>query len=122
LSEDGDPVDVLVISPFPLIHGALIRCRPIGMLSMTDESGKDGKIMAVPINKLTTRYQYVQEPTDLGKEVLATIEHFFSHYKDLEHGKWVKVDGWQGVEAARQEILAGVERYQNQNKTAKEKV
>lgn len=112
LSEDGDPADVLVVSPFALIPGSVIRCRPIGMLRMTDESGKDSKILAVPVDKLTPRYQHVNKPADLGNELLNAIEHFFTHYKDLEKGKWVKVDGWEGTEAAKKEILASVVRYQ----------
>lgn len=111
LSEDGDPVDVLVITPFPLQPGVVIRCRPIGMLRMTDESGPDAKILAVPIDKLAPRYRDVQKPEDLGKEFIASIEHFFQHYKDLEVGKWVKTSGWEGVEAAKKEITEGVERY-----------
>ncbi len=112
LSEDGDPVDVLVISPFSLIPGAVVRCRPVGMLRMTDESGKDAKILAVPVDKLTPRYQHVQKPEDIGMELLKAIEHFFTHYKDLEKGKWVKVDGWEDIKAAKKEILASVGRYQ----------
>lgn len=118
LSEDGDPVDVLVISPFSLMPGVVIRCRPVGMLRMTDESGKDAKILAVPVDKLTPRYQQVNKPEDLGKELIAAIEHFFTHYKDLEKGKWVKVEGWADVNAAKQEILASVERYQAKQKSA----
>lgn len=114
LSEDGDPVDVLVVSPLPLMPGVVIRCRPVGMLRMTDESGKDAKILAVPVTKLTTRYQHVKVPEDLGKELLNAIEHFFKHYKDLEPGKWVKVDGWEGLAAAQQEILASVKRYETE--------
>ena len=116
LSEDGDPVDVLVVSPHSLIPGAVIRCRPVGMLRMTDESGKDAKILAVPVDKLTTRYQHVRKPLDLGKELIDAIEHFFTHYKDLEKGKWVKVEGWEDIDSARSEILASVERYQHQHK------
>lgn len=112
LSEDGDPVDVLVISPYSLLPGVVIRCRPIGLLRMTDESGKDAKILAVPVTKLTPLYQHVQVPADLGKELLNKIEHFFVHYKDLEVGKWVKVEGWEDLKAAQQEILDGVKRYQ----------
>lgn len=112
LSEDGDPVDVLVVSPFSLNPGIIVRCRPIGMLAMTDESGKDAKILAVPVTKLTPRYQHVQKPEDLGKELLAAIEHFFKHYKDLEQGKWVKVDGWEQADAAKQEILASIRRFE----------
>lgn len=112
LSEDGDPVDVLLISPYPLMPGIVIRCRPIGLLRMTDESGKDAKILAVPVDKLTTLYKNVQKPEDLGNEVLSAIKHFFEHYKDLENGKWVKVDGWEGIDAARAEIIASVKRYE----------
>jgi inorganic pyrophosphatase len=118
LSEDGDPVDVLVVTPFSLIPGSVIRCRPIGMLRMTDESGKDAKILAVPVDKLTPRYQHVKKPEDLGMELLNAIEHFFTHYKDLEKGKWVKVDGWEGIDSARQEILASVDRYNHKEKIA----
>lgn len=111
LSEDGDPVDVLVVAPFALHPGVVIRCRPIGMLRMTDESGPDAKILAVPVDKLTPKYKNVKKPDDLGADFLAMVGHFFQHYKDLEAGKWVKIDGWDDVDAARKEILAGVERY-----------
>jgi inorganic pyrophosphatase len=111
LSEDGDPVDVLVISPFSLLPGSVVRCRPIGMLRMTDESGKDAKILAVPVAKLTPRYDHVQKPEDLGRDLLNSVEHFFKHYKDLENGKWVKIDGWEGIESARNEILSSIDRY-----------
>ncbi|SRR5579883_856207 len=117
LAEDGDPADVLVVSPYPLISGAVVRCRPVGLLRMTDESGKDAKILAVPLNKLTPRYQDVQKPEDLGKELLSRIEHFFTHYKDLEPGKWVKVEGWEDLDAAKKEIIASVERYQKEKKS-----
>jgi inorganic pyrophosphatase len=118
LSEDGDPVDVLVIAPYALLPGVVIRCRPVGMLRMTDESGVDAKILAVPVNKLTPRYSEMNKPADFGSEFLASIEHFFQHYKDLEKGKWVKTDGWDGVEAAKAEILASVERYEKDKATA----
>ena len=117
LSEDGDPVDVLVVSPYSLHPGVLIRCRPIGLLRMTDESGKDAKILAVPILKLTTRYQEVHAPKDLGADFLASVEYFFQHYKDLESGKWVKLDGWEECKAAHQEILSSVTRYQKKHKS-----
>ena len=113
LSEDGDPVDVLVITPIPLITGVVVRCRPIGMLKMTDEAGVDGKLLAVPVDKLCGLYRGVSRPEDLQALLLAQISHFFEHYKDLEEGKWVKVEGWAGVDDARAEILAGVERYRN---------
>lgn len=111
LSEDGDPVDVLVITPIPLITGVVVRCRPVGMLRMEDESGLDAKVLAVPIDKLCSLYCHVQRPEDLPEQLLRQIAHFFAHYKDLEPGKWVKVLGWAGPEAARAEIVAGVERY-----------
>jgi len=113
LSEDGDPVDVLVITPIPLITGVVVRCRPVGMLKMTDEAGIDAKLIAVPVEKLCGLYKDVQKPEDLQPLLLAQISHFFEHYKDLEKGKWVKVEGWMGVDDARAEILAGVERYRN---------
>ena len=113
LSDDGDPVDVLVLSAMPLISGSVIRSRPIGMLKMTDESGFDAKILAVPIDKITVHYKNVESYKDIVPHTLKTIEHFFAHYKDLEEGKWVKIDGWDGPEAARTEILASVERYQS---------
>ncbi|MBI2778532.1 MAG: inorganic diphosphatase [Gammaproteobacteria bacterium] len=111
LSEDGDPVDVLVVTPVPLISGSVIRCRPIGMLKMTDESGVDAKILAVPVDKLSPIYKKVQSPEDMPSLLLAQISHFFEHYKDLEPGKWVKVDGWVGAAEAKAEILASVDRY-----------
>ena len=111
LSDDGDPVDVLVVTPFPLISGSVIRCRPVGVLKMTDESGFDAKVIAVPVDKLTTIYSDVKEATDLPPLLLKQIEHFFEHYKDLEAGKWVKVDGWADAAAAKQEITESVERY-----------
>lgn len=118
LSEDGDPVDVLVVAPFKLQPGCVIPCRPVGMLRMTDESGKDAKILAVPVDKLTPRYKDVQKPEDLGKGLIDAIEHFFKHYKDLESGKWVKVDGWEDVEAARTEIMESIKRYQQDKEVA----
>jgi len=113
LSEDGDPVDVLVITPIPLITGVVVRCRPSGMLKMTDEAGVDAKLLAVPVDKLCGLYKGVNKPEDLQALLLAQISHFFEHYKDLEDGKWVKVEGWVGIDDARAEILAGVERYRN---------
>jgi inorganic pyrophosphatase len=112
LAEDGDPVDVLVVSPYPLLSGSVIRVRPIGLLKMTDEAGPDSKILAVPVDKLTKQYQNIQKPDDLFPILLDQISHFFEHYKDLEEGKWVKVEGWAGPELARAQILDGVQRYQ----------
>lgn len=114
LSEDGDPVDALVVSPFSLTPGVVIRCRPIGLLRMTDESGPDAKLLVVPIDKLSSRYRHVQQPEDLGDELLASIVHFFQHYKDLEAGKWVKIEGWEGQDAAKTEILTSVKRYRKE--------
>lgn len=111
LSEDGDPVDVLVLSPQPVISGSVVRCRPIGMLNMTDESGPDAKILAVPISKLTALYSHIKNPEDVSPHILATIEHFFAHYKDLEPEKWVRIEGWSNAAAAEKEIQAGVDRY-----------
>ncbi len=111
LSQDGDPVDVLVVAPVPLLNGATIACRVVGMLNMTDEAGEDTKLLAVPINKLTKIYSNVETYNDLPQHLLLSIEHFFQHYKDLEEGKWVKVDGWDGIEAAHKEIMASIERF-----------
>lgn len=111
LSEDGDPVDVLVISPFPLLSGSVIRCRPIGMLEMTDEAGVDAKLLAVPVGKLSAIYEGIHKPEDLPAPTLDTIRHFFEHYKDLEGGKWVKVVGWTGPERAKREIEESVKRF-----------
>ncbi len=111
LSGDGDPVDVLVITPVPLIPGVVILCRPIGILKMEDEAGIDGKILAVPIDKILSIYTQWQKPEDLNPMRLKTISHFFEHYKDLEEGKWVKILGWEGPDAARQEVAEGVANY-----------
>ena len=112
LSEDGDPVDVLVPSPFPLLAGSVIRCRPVGVLKMTDESGVDAKLLAVPVDKLSPIYRGIEEATDLPELLRNQIQHFFEHYKDLEPGKWVKVEGWEGAAAAKQEINESVARYE----------
>jgi inorganic pyrophosphatase len=114
LSGDGDPVDVLVLSPLPLITGVVVRCRPIGMLRMKDEAGEDRKLLAVPIDKLTAQYVAVRSPRDVPDSQLAAIRHFFEHYKDLEKGKWVKVQGWAGTAAAKKELLDGVKRFKLQ--------
>jgi inorganic pyrophosphatase len=112
LSEDDDPVDVLVVCPFPLISGSVVRCRLIGMLRMTDEAGPDSKLLAVPVNDLTPMYKDVHSYQDLPKSFLAAIEYFFDHYKDLEKNKWVDIDGWSGAEEAKAEVLASVARYE----------
>ncbi len=112
LSEDGDPVDVLVIAPFPIQVGAVIRCRALGVLKMEDEAGLDAKLLACPVDKLYPPYSKIKSSADLPVQELERIQHFFEHYKDLEKGKWVKVQGWDGVDAAQQEIIASVKRYQ----------
>ena len=111
LSGDGDPVDVLVVTPFPLIHGCVVRCRALGMLKMTDESGVDAKLVAVPVNKLSPATAHVTDLSDIGQNLLDQIKHFFEHYKALEAGKWVKVEGWGGIEEAHKEIADGVANY-----------
>ena len=112
LSEDGDPVDVLVVAPVPIISGAVVRCRVVGLLKMTDESGVDAKLLAVPVTKVCRLYEDVKTYNDLPRHLLLSLEHFFTHYKDLEEGKWVKLDGWASPEAAHKEILDSVRRYQ----------
>lgn len=114
IAGDGDPVDVLVITPVPLVPGSVVRCRALGMLQMQDEAGEDAKLLAVPVNKLLSIYSQLQKPEDLPAGQLKMIAHFFEHYKDLEEGKWVKVQGWAGPEAARKEITDGLANYQKQ--------
>ena len=111
LGEDGDPLDALVITPCALMTGSVIACRPIGMLKMTDEKGVDTKLLTVPVKKLTSIYDDVASYQDIQKNTLEQIAHFFEHYKDLEPNKWVKVEGWLGIDAAYAEIKAGVERF-----------
>ncbi|MBK1782358.1 inorganic diphosphatase [Advenella sp. WQ 585] len=111
ISDDGDPVDVLVMSPFPIQVGAVIKCRTIGVLQMEDEGGGDAKLLALPVDKLYPVYRNIKSPEDLPEEELKRIQHFFEHYKDLEPGKWVKVKGWEGIDAAKAEIMASADRY-----------
>ena len=111
ISGDGDPVDVLVITPVPLIPGVVVTCRPIGILRMQDEAGEDGKVLAVPIDEILPLYTRWQKPEDMNTLRLNTIAHFFQHYKDLEPGKWVKLLGWEGPDAARQEVASGMATY-----------
>lgn len=110
LSLDGDPVDVLVPTPYPLQPGSVIRCRPVGVLKMEDESGVDAKVIAVPHSKLSKEYDHIKDINDVPALLKAQIQHFFESYKALEAGKWVKVLGWEDVAAARQEILESFER------------
>ncbi|WP_096085433.1 inorganic diphosphatase [Agaribacterium haliotis] len=111
LCGDGDPADVLVFMSRPLQPGSVVRCRPIGMLKMTDDGGEDAKILAVPVSKITPYYDNVQEAADLPEIKLKQITHFFEHYKDLEEGKWVKIEGWTDAAAAKQEIRDSIENY-----------
>jgi inorganic pyrophosphatase len=110
LSEDGDPCDVLVANTRPIIPGAVVAVRPIGVLRMQDEAGGDEKIIAVPAPKLTRRYEGVTNYTDLPEITWRQIEHFFTHYKDLEPGKWVKFAGWGDADEARSLIVTAIER------------
>jgi inorganic pyrophosphatase len=111
LAADGDPVDVLVMTPYPLLPGCVVRVRPIGILKMTDEAGGDAKLLAVPVAKLLPQYSHYQSTADVPKELLTRIQHFFEHYKDLEAGKWVKVEGWGTLAEAEDEIVQGIARY-----------
>jgi inorganic pyrophosphatase len=119
LSDDGDPVDVLVITPFALMPGVVVRCRPIGLLKMADEAGGDQKVLAVPIDKLTPLYRHIETVRDLPELAATQITHFFAHYKDLEPGKWVKIEGWGSPEEAKAEIRDGVKRYRTPAKKSK---
>ena len=111
LCDDGDPVDVLVVTPFPLLSGSVIACRPVGMLSMTDEAGEDNKVIAVPVDKLSRLYHNVHEVEDLPIALCDSIAHFFENYKALEKNKWVKVDAWQSAAVAKQSIVDAVAAY-----------
>jgi inorganic pyrophosphatase len=110
LSADGDPIDVLVANTRPIVPGAVINVRPIGVLKTVDDAGRDEKILAVPTPKLTKRYEHVTNYTDLPRITLEQVQHFFEHYKDLEPGKWVKMGGWGDAEEARQLIRAAIAR------------
>ena len=111
IAGDGDPCDVLVITPFPLIPGVVVRCRAIGVLNMRDEGGEDAKVLAVPVDKILPIYKHWQKPEDINELRLRQIQHFFEHYKDLEEGKWVKVEGWGGPDDAKVEIMNGIEAF-----------
>ena len=111
LADDGDPVDVLVITPFPLTPGVVVTCRAIGVLQMDDEAGGDAKLLAVPTDKILPMYSHWQKIEDVNPMRLKAIQHFFEHYKDLEPNKWVKVKGWEGPEKAKSEITEGMANY-----------
>ena len=100
LADDGDPLDVLIVTPHPLIAGTVVPCRPLGVLDMEDESGQDEKILAVPITRVTPIYAHMNDVEDLPMDLRSQVEHFFAHYKDLEEGKWVKLRGWQSAKQA----------------------
>jgi inorganic pyrophosphatase len=111
LGGDGDPLDALVVLPLPLVPGSVIRCLPVGMLRMTDEAGADEKLIVVPHPKTFAGYAHITDIAQVSPHWLERIGHFFEHYKDLEKGKWVKVEGWTGAEEAKREIEAGIARY-----------
>jgi inorganic pyrophosphatase len=110
LSDDGDPIDVLVCNTRPLMPGCVINVRPIGVLVMEDNSGEDEKVLAVPSHELTKRYDSLHTYSDLPEITLRQIEHFFEHYKDLEPGKWVKIGDWHGADDAKQLITEAIDR------------
>ena len=110
LSLDGDPIDVMVVGNRPLVPGCVVRARPVGVLMMTDDKGEDEKILAVPHPKLTAYYDRIATYHDLPDILVRKIEHFFKHYKDLETGKWSRVEGWFGIDKARELIQQAVER------------
>ena len=116
LSDDGDPCDVLIINTRAIIPGAVMSVRPVGVLLMEDEAGGDEKIVAVPVPRLTKRYDRVKTYSDLPEITLEQIQHFFEHYKDLEPGKWVKIVRWGGAEEAQKLILEGMARAKNEKK------
>jgi inorganic pyrophosphatase len=122
LSDDGDPIDVLVANTRPIVPGAVINVRPVGVLKMQDEAGGDEKVLAVPVPKLTKRYANVLNYTDLPEITLQQVQHFFEHYKDLEPGKWVKVLGWGDAAEAKGMIIDAIEREKERVKTLKRRV
>ncbi len=112
LYDDGDPVDVLVLTPHPIVPGCAIKCRPVAVLGTEDESGLDAKILAVPTDKVSTKYYAdMQDLDDVPVRLQNEIQHFFERYKDLEEGKWVKVTGWEGAAKAKAEITKSIEAY-----------
>ena len=116
LSDDGDPCDVIVVGSVPVVPGAVVRCRPVGVLMMEDEAGGDEKIIAVPVDALHPFYTNVRTYTDLPVLLIEQIQHFFEHYKDLEKGKWVKVTRWHGPEEAKALIVAAIRRHDEKAK------
>ncbi len=115
LSEDGDPLDVLVVTPSPVISGCVISCRPIGVLNMVDEAGPDAKIIAVPSTNIYAMYERIQSTDDLPLELIDQIAHFFEQYKTLEKNKWVKIEGWADASKAKAQIISSLQRYVHMN-------
>lgn len=115
LADDGDAMDVLVVTPSPLVHNCVIPARPIGVLEMTDEAGRDSKILAVPAHGLHSSSDHIQSHTDLPPLLLEQIEHFFEYYKVLDKDKWVKIDGWNNAAAAKKAIMDSIQLYNEQN-------
>lgn len=111
LADDGDPLDVLVVTPYPVMPGCLIRCRPVGVLHMEDEAGGDAKLVAVPHDKVTSEYQHIKDVNDLPQLLRDQIKHFFENYKTLETGKWVKVQGWEDAASARAEVESSIKAF-----------
>lgn len=111
LADDGDPLDVLVITPYPVAPGSVIRSRPVGVLKMSDEAGGDEKLLAVPHEKLSQQYNDIQDIDDVPQLLKDQIVHFFENYKDLEKGKWVKVEGWENADSAREAIIKSAAAY-----------
>jgi len=111
LCGDGDPADVLVILPLPLVPGSVIRCRPVGVMMMQDEAGSDEKLLAVPVDKVFNGYSHVHDIAQVSKHWLERIGHFFQHYKDLEPGKWVKISGWGDADQAQKIVLDSIQRF-----------
>ena len=118
LGGDGDPLDGLVLSPEPLLPGSMIRCRPLGVLLMEDDGGMDEKLVLVPVSKLTPIYDDIKNYTDLPQRQIDQIKHFFEHYKDLEPGKWVKIEGWGNVDKAKELIVEGIDREKSEKDAA----
>jgi inorganic pyrophosphatase len=111
LGLDGDPLDVLLVANFPVIPGSVVKCRPIGVINMSDEKGRDEKIICVPVSKVTAYYDNVRSYKDLPEILIKQIVHFFEEYKKLEPGKWVKIDSTEDIEVAKQIIIDAVKRY-----------
>ena len=112
LSSDGDPLDALIITPVPVISGCVIRCRPIDMLKMSDEAGPDDKLLLVPESSVSPLYEKINSVKDLPHQTMQQIEHFFTHYKDLEPNKWTKIESWEGTKAAKAEVLRSIKRWE----------